>query len=108
VLRNPALDARTPERWFDTQAFTMPARGTFGSAGRNILDGPGLKHVSVSLLRQIPLRERYTMQFRVEAFNVFNSANLGLPDLFFGSPSFGRIGSAESPRHVQLGLKFLF
>ena len=47
-------------------------------------------------------------QVRIEAFNLFNHVNFGLPDNFFGSPSFGQIPSAGNPRRVQLGLKLLF
>ena len=48
------------------------------------------------------------MQFRVEAFNVLNHTNFGLPDNFIGSPTFGQILSAGNPRRLQLGLKFLW
>jgi hypothetical protein len=44
----------------------------------------------------------------VEAFNVFNRTNFGLPDNFIGSPTFGQILSAGNPRRVQLALKLLF
>src|SRR5204863_310894 len=48
------------------------------------------------------------LQFRVEAFNLLNHANLGLPDIFVGSPSFGSIQSAGSPRRLQFGIRILF
>ena len=41
----------TPERWFNTAAFAFPAPGTFGNAGRNILDGPGYHNVNASLVK---------------------------------------------------------
>lgn len=108
VVRNPNLSNPTPERWFDTSAFAMPARGTFGSAGRNIVDGPGMRNINLAILKNFPVKEVLAVQFRAEAFNLANRVNLDLPDLFFGSPTFGRIGSAGSPRHIQFGLKFLF
>ena len=108
VLRNATLDNPTPERWFDTSAFVIPARGTFGNAGRNILDGPGLQNINVSLLKNFALAEAMRLQFRLEAFNLLNHTNFNLPDLFVGSPTFGRISSAQAPRHLQLGLKLLF
>lgn len=108
ALRNPALASPTPERWFDTAAFARPARGTFGNAGRNILDGDGLQSINASLVKNFALREAMTLQFRAEFFNFFNQVNFDLPDLFFGSPTFGRVNSARPPRHVQFGLKFLF
>jgi len=108
VLRNPELSARTHERWFDTSAFTLPPFGSFGNAGRNILTGPGHQSINVSLLKSLALAERAALQFRIEAFNLLNRTNLDLPDIFFGSPTFGRIQSAQSPRRVQFGAKIHF
>lgn len=108
VIRNPNLSKRTPERWFDTSAFVIPPRGNFGNAGRNIVDGPGRQTVNVSVIKNTAITERATVQFRVEGFNLFNHANLGLPDNFVGSPSFGQVLAADNPRRIQLGLKVLF
>ena len=108
VLRDPAVDNPSPERWFDTAAFAMPARGTFGNAGRNIVDGPGLQTINVSLLKHFTLTEAMRLQFRLEAFNLLDHANFNLPDLFFGSPAFGRVNSAQPSRRIQLGIKVLF
>jgi hypothetical protein len=107
-LRPAGLDSPTVERWFDTTAFAAPQRGSFGNAGRNILNGPGSATLNFSVVKNLPLRESATMQVRFESFNLFNRANFDLPDLFVGSPTFGRIASAQSPRHVQFGLKLLF
>ena len=102
------LDNRTPEQWFNTAAFAIPAFGTFGNSGRNILDGPSFKNVNFSLVKNTTIKETATIQFRTEFFNLFNHPNFGLPDNFVGSPSFGRLISAESPRRIQFGLKLLF
>jgi hypothetical protein len=108
ILRAARLDHRTPERWFDTAAFALPSRGSFGNSGRNILDGPGLATVNFSVLKNTQLIESLTLQLRAEGFNLFNRVNFNLPDIFFGSPSFGRLQSAENPRRIQFGLRFLF
>jgi len=108
VLRNPALSQRSPDRWFDTTAFVVPPFGSFGNAGRNILTGPGYQNVNVSVIKTTGLSERARLQFRAEAFNLLNRVNLDLPDIFLGSPTFGKIQSAQSPRRIQLGLKLLF
>ncbi|MFN0167799.1 MAG: TonB-dependent receptor domain-containing protein [Bryobacteraceae bacterium] len=108
VIRDPRLSDPTPERWFDTRAFTVPAYGTFGNAGRNILDGPGLATLNMSVVKDTRITEGLTMQFRLESFNLFNRPNFDLPGLFVGGAGFGSVLSAQSPRHVQLGLKFLF
>jgi hypothetical protein len=102
------LDNPTAERWFNTAAFAFPPFGSFGNAGRNILDGPSFKNINFSLVKNTAIKESFTVQFRTEFFNLFNHPNFGLPDNFAGSPSFGRILSAESPRRIQFGLKLLF
>jgi hypothetical protein len=108
AIGDPKLENRSEQRWFDTNAFAIPARGTFGNAGRNIVEGPGSATVNVSLLKNTAITERVTVQLRAEAFNLFDRTNYSLPDNFVGSPSFGAILSAGGPRRIQLGLKFLF
>lgn len=108
VVRNPTLSNPTPERWFDTTAFVFPAPGTFGNAGRNILDGPGYQNFNASLVKRTAITERLNLQLRAEVFNLFNHPNFGFPDNFLGSPSFGRITTARDPRHIQFGAKLVF
>jgi len=108
LVGNPELSNPTTGQWFNTAAFAFPAPGTFGNAGRNILDGPGYQTVNLSLMKNTALSERVNLQFRAEAFNLFNHPNFNLPDNFLGSPTFGRITSARDPRHIQFGLKLLF
>jgi Carboxypeptidase regulatory-like domain/TonB dependent receptor len=108
VVGNPELSNPTTAQWFNTAAFAFPAPGTFGNTGRNILEGPGFQNVNMSLLKNTRFNERVNLQFRAEAFNLFNHPNFNLPDNFLGSPTFGRISSARDPRHIQFGLKLLF
>jgi len=108
VVGNAELSSRTPDRWFNTSAFAFPPFGSFGNAGRNILDGPGFANFNASVLKTTKIVEGLNLQFRAEAFNLFNHPNFNLPDNFLGSPTFGRILSAQSPRHIQFGLKLLF
>ena len=108
VVGNPELNNPTPNRWFNPAAFVFPAPGTFGNAGRNILDGPGYQNVNASLVKNTHLTEEVNLQFRAEFFNLFNHPNFNLPDNFLGSPTFGVISSAREPRHIQFGLKLLF
>ncbi|MFN0105515.1 MAG: TonB-dependent receptor domain-containing protein [Bryobacteraceae bacterium] len=107
-VANGSLDNPAPERWFDTSAFALQPFGSFGTSGRNILDGPGLATLNLSVVKNTPLSDRATLQFRAEAFNALNRANFDLPDSTFGSGTFGRVLSAGAPRHMQLGLKLLF
>jgi hypothetical protein len=110
VVGDPRLSHPTPDRWFNTAAFALPAFGTFGNAGRNTLDGPGYQNFNASLVKNTALTESVKLQLRAEAFNLFNHPNFNLPDNFFfpGSQTFGRILSAQSPRHLQFGVKLLF
>ena len=108
LVGNPELSNPSTSQWFNTAAFVFPAPGTFGNAGRNILEGPGFQSVNASLVKNTNFSERVKLQFRAEAFNLFNHPNFNLPDNFLGSPTFGRITSARDPRHIQFGLKLLF
>jgi hypothetical protein len=108
LVGHPELSNPTTSQWFNTAAFAFSAPGTFGNAGRNILEGPGFQSVNASLVKNTHFTERVNLQFRAEAFNLFNHPNFNLPDNFLGSPTFGRITSARDPRHIQFGLKLLF
>ena len=59
-------------------------------------------------MKMVALGAGARLQLRLEAFNLFNRANFNQPDNFHGSPTFGRILSAQSPRRLQLGVKALF
>ena len=108
VAGDPRLDHPTASRWFNTAAFAMPARGTFGNAGRNIVEAPGFQSINVSMIKNTAVNDRVTVQLRAEAFNLLNRANYDQPDNYLGSPSFGAVLSAGQPRRLQLGLRLLF
>jgi hypothetical protein len=64
--------------------------------------------VNFSIVKNTSFTERLNLQLRAEFFNLFNRDNFNLPDGFVGSGTFGQITSAQSPRRVQLAVKFLF
>lgn len=99
---------RNIDRWFQTSAFVRPATGTFGSSGRNILDGPSQISFDLSLFKTFQFSERSALQFRAEAFNAFNNTPFGQPGATVGTPTYGAIQSAGDPRVVQLALKLRF
>ncbi|MGO9097206.1 MAG: TonB-dependent receptor domain-containing protein [Bryobacteraceae bacterium] len=105
---NPALASPTPREWFNTAAFATPLYGSFGNAGRNILNGPGLEAVNLSIVKNTAIGEGLNVQFRTEFFNALNHTNFNLPDNFLGSPTFGQVVSAQDPRRIQFALKFVF
>ena len=82
VTGDPTLDSPTAEQWFNTAAFSLPAFGTFGNAGRNILTGPGYKNVNLAVIKYIPVGSAVRLQLRAEAFNLLNRINLDLPDAY--------------------------
>jgi hypothetical protein len=108
VAGDPRLSNPTPGEWFNTAAFATPPYGHFGDAGRNILDGPGLRAVNVSIVKNTAVGERLNLQFRTEFFNALNHTNFNLPDGFVGSPTFGQVVSAQDPRRIQFAVKLLF
>jgi len=109
VLHDPNLSQRTPERWFDTTAFAVAPRYHFGSAGRNILEGPALASFDLALERRFAIRERASLSFDAEAFNLFNRTNFDLPERIADDPAtFGRIFSAKAPRQIQFALRLTF
>jgi hypothetical protein len=59
-------------------------------------------------MKNIPIRERLTIQFRAESFNIVNHANFSVPVADLASPNFGRILTAGPARLTQFGLKLLF
>lgn len=95
--------------WFNTAAFTTPAAYTFGNSGRNILRGPGLTNTDLGLSRVIAIRERFNVEFRAEAFNLFNTPQFGLPSTTLGTSTVGVISTTVNPqRELQFALRIAF
>ena len=82
--------------------------GQYGNAGRGILSGPAFSNTDFSIMKDIPITERYKLQFRSEFFNVFNQVNFNNPDQTVLDSSFGRIRSAQPGRVIQFALKLFF
>ena len=113
----PGVSLYLPGGAFNPAAFSGPAPGSFGNAPRNLLRGPGLWQTDLGLARHIPLTERAQLQFRAEAFNLFNRAQYASPQadisnvLTFGqilsTVNTGPVGTG-TPRQLQLMLKAQF
>jgi hypothetical protein len=95
--------------YFNPLAYVTNATGTFGTSARNSLIAPGLATLDTAIIKIIPIRERYKLQFRSEFFNALNRPNFNAP---FATRSnlarFGRLESAADPRIIQFALKMLF
>jgi hypothetical protein len=102
--------AGSPETvWFNPAAFAVNPNGTFGETRRGEYFGPGDKTVDLGLFKNFRISGDMNVQFRAEFFNAFNTVNWGNPGTSVASPaSFGRITSADDPRIMQFGLKFVF
>jgi hypothetical protein len=108
VLANPNDGPKTPEEWFNTSVFSLPALYTFGNAPRNSVIGPGLWEFDLSLQKEIPLTEAVKVQFRAEAYNLLNRPNFNIPNRTAFTANFGRISSAQDSRQLQFALKLAF
>lgn len=125
----------TPQQWFNTACFQLTPTGNtpptgiapfaniVGTGGRGIIFGPSTKRVDFTLSKNLRFTERFRLQLRGEAFNVFNWTNFrGLNTTVFnytnaprdlspvgnGTSAFGQITSVRDPRVIQLGAKFYF
>ncbi|HYO63627.1 MAG TPA: TonB-dependent receptor [Pyrinomonadaceae bacterium] len=110
-----------PDQYFNPAAFVLQPAGTLGALGRGTFIGPNLRIFDLSAVKNTRvgwLGENTVLQFRVEAFNLFNRANFAPPSLiaFTGAadnetvlPTFGRIRSTvTSSRQIQLGVRVTF
>jgi hypothetical protein len=99
------------QMWFNTAAFQAQALGTIGSERRNGLRGPGFRHFDASIAKDFHIHEPYVLQFRVESFNLTNTANFAQPSATLGTASFGTISSTRNgstPRQFQFALRLTF
>jgi opacity protein-like surface antigen len=112
-----AKGTRTPEAWFNREAFARPANGTFGNLGRNALRGPGVNKWDLALLKNFRVREGKNLQFRGEMFNAFNHPSFttvgrtlnttatGVNPL---ASNFAVVTDTRDARVVQFALKLTF
>ncbi len=105
---NPNSGPQIAGEWFNTAAFAIPAQNTFGSAGRNVVTGPGLTTLDLSIQKDQTLHERLKLQLRFDVYNSLNHANFNLPGRILGAANFGVISSAGDPREMQFAIKVLF
>jgi hypothetical protein len=104
-------DPRNGLSYFNTSLFSLQPLGQPGSASRRLFYGPGIANYDVALLKNLRITESSSIQFRLEAFNVFNHAQFFGPATVNGeitSSAFGQVVSADPPRLVQAALKFTF
>jgi len=94
--------------WFNKAAFAAPAPGTFGVQPRNALRNPANWEANLSVHRTFPVAERQRLEFRWEAFNVFNHPNLDAANNNPTQGSFGLVTSKTGNRTMQVILQYVF
>lgn len=100
---------RNATTWFNPAAFTAPPAYTFGDSSRNSVYGPGMQTMDLGLGRSVDLAEKARFEFRGEFFNALNHTNLGTPNRFVNTSSFGSITEVTTPgREIQLSARLSF
>ncbi len=103
---NPNISGRSITKWFNTDAFPVPAPYTVGNAPRNIVRGQGLRQTDFSFYKQFDLGERLKFELRGEFFNLFNQTTFGTQTDLADTPQFGTISSTRlSGRTTQVAAK---
>jgi len=80
--------------WFNPSAFAVPPAGQFGNAGRNILRGPAFAQFDASLHKDFRVTEQRKITVGVEAYNLLNHPNFGVPSNTQSPLSLGGNGDA--------------
>jgi hypothetical protein len=112
---NPTLprSKRTIKKWFNTDAFAAVTGQSNsnpipGTAGRNLVRGPGYTNDDLSLFKSFSLPKKLNLQLRVESFNLLNTPHYGNPNASRNNGSFGSITSAGDGRILQFALKLIY
>lgn len=108
LIGDPNNGPRSVNQWFNVNAFQLQPMGTFGNAGRGIIDGPGYFTIDLSAAKLTKITEKTSLEFRAESFNLLNRPNFDLPSRVFNTPGFGEIFTAKDSRELQFALKFIF
>ena len=103
---------RSKTEWFNTACFVQPAAGRFGTAKRNAVRGPSYKDTDLSLFKSFSIGGERSVQFRADAFNLFNHPSflLGSYEIASQSPGspIGQLTGATAPRNLQFSLRLAF
>ena len=94
-------------QWFNPNAFTTPANGTFGNCGNGVVRGPGEGNLDFSAQKDFPIGETKKLQFRGDFIDLTNHPIYNAPSLGLGG-GLGVITGTQGPRNIQVALKFIF
>jgi len=104
-------DQRTISNYLNPAAAEIPADRSqpFGNAARNVARGPGFAQFDLGLHKAIGLgRDNTRLEFRLEAFNLFNRSNFSTPNANRSNSNYGTITSTSAARQIQVGVKVHF
>ncbi len=105
---NPNDFQRTRFHRFNASCFAQPANGQYGIGGRDSVRNPRLNIADASLSKAFKITEHHQLEFRAEAFNVFNHPNFGATGGLVGTPGIGQVTYSSSQRVGQFALKYSF
>jgi len=109
VVGDPTAGQNPRGAYFNEAAFAYPDQPVEGNAGRNQFQVPGIANWDMSLFKNTHITERLAAQLRFETFNVFNHTQFGVPNMTWGTPTFGSITSTLiDGRRLQLGMRVTF
>ena len=102
-LNDPTIDL-----FFNTAAFSVPATGTFGTASRNMIIGPGSRQLDAQFSRDIRMGRTRALTVQLNATNLLNMVNYAAIDTVVNSPTFGQVLSVRPMRSMQATFRFRF
>ena len=102
ILKNVGSDGV----WFDPTTFAAPTAGRFGTAGRNILTGPGFVNLDFSAMKRFAIGENKLLELR--ASRSTHHTRTSIPERRLHRLDFGRLTSAQQISAVSVGAKFIF
>ena len=106
---NSGIDPKTDRfKFLDINALQVRALKTPGNAARNSAYGPDQFVTNCKLGKTFRITEGHAIDFRWEAFNLFNTVNFNNPATTYGATNFGVITSAQDPRVMQLAIRYGF
>ncbi|HLV00564.1 MAG TPA: hypothetical protein VKZ59_04820, partial [Acidobacteriota bacterium] len=94
--------------WFNRACFVEPEFGTWGNASQGLINNPGINNWNMTFGKTFQIQENHQLEFRLEAFNVFNHTQWGNVVTNMSSASYGRISGTRPARQIQVALFYEF
>ena len=93
----------------NTCVFAAQSANHFGDVRPSTLPGPSFQNIDMAVFKTFDIWRQQQLNFRVDAFNLFNIASYQPPDPGVTDVNFGQItNTVSNPRSLQLALKYIF